>query len=132
MNEAVLVLEGLVLRVKVGCSREERAKPAALIFDFALRFKRPPRACRTDDLNDTVCYAHFSELTRKRATGKEFKLIEHLGTVVYETLRAELPRGCELAVRVSKRRPPIPGVEGAARFITGAPGLVRMMPWGGK
>ena len=124
MNESCLKLSGLMARVKVGCSPQERRRAARVYFDFAVRFPRRPRACRSDLLKDTICYASVCQLVTALVTAREFRLIEHLGYEVYTAIRKKLPTGCRLAVRVTKPRPPIPGVEGAAEFLYGTRGLL--------
>src|SRR2546423_1880040 len=90
-----LSLNGLRLQVKLGCHREERQIPQFVRFDVQICFKSPPAGCISDQLEDTVCYARLSELTRNVCNKSEYHLIEKLGWDVYSALKESLPQSTQ-------------------------------------
>lgn len=115
----VLSLEGIRLDVRLGVGPEERAWPQAVELCLAIRFASLPEACRTDRIEDTVCYARLVEVARDLCDGREFRLIERLAAELHARLRAELPEGAGLWIEVTKLAPPLEGVQGGARFALG-------------
>src|SRR5262245_31578345 len=107
------------LSVRLGCGADERATAQAVDLDVSVRFAKPPRACQSDDLDDTVCYADLIEAARARVAGNEFKLVEHLAQVLYDALRPLVPRDAELWLRVTKLRPPVAELAGGVSFALG-------------
>lgn len=105
--------------VRLGWSAAERAEPQPVMVDLDLRFRSPPAACGSDALGDTVDYGRLVERVVALGSSGEYRLIEHLGTVLYRALAEELPGGVTLAVTVTKR-PPLPAVDGGAAFRIGA------------
>lgn len=105
------------LKLKLGWSAAERRRPQPVRFDVELRFPKPPRACRTDRLADTVCY---DEATRRLVTAlarREFRLLEHLAQEASRVLRQALPKGARLKLEVTKLKPPIRKLAGDVRFF---------------
>lgn len=116
---AVLSLEGVRLEVRLGAGEEERARPQPVELDVEIHFDRPPGACRTDRIEDTICYAQLVEAARELVVGHEFRSIERLGAALHERLRQELSEGARLWIEVTKLAPPIEGLRGGARFVLG-------------
>ena len=116
---SVLEFRAARLAVRLGCTDEERAHPQDVDLDLALRFPELPAACETDALKDTVCYATLIEVARAECEGREFRLLERLGSDLLVRLRREVPVDAELWLRVTKLYPPVPGLGGGVSFALG-------------
>src|SRR5262245_19947077 len=116
---SLLEFRGARLSVHLGCGADERAAPQPVDLDVSIRWAKPPAACASDDLGDTVCYADLIEAARARVAGHEFKLVEHLAQILYDTRRPLVPRDAELWLRVTKLRPPVANLSGGVSFALG-------------
>ena len=119
--QATLRLDALKCLVRLGWGEEERSVPQSVHFWLQIRFApgSVPAACRSDDLNGTICYASLSDRLVRLCADREFRLIEHLGWAAFETLKPLLPDGALLWLRVQKDKPPIADLEGGASFSVG-------------
>ena len=111
---ATIRLTGLRLMLSIGWGDDERRTPQSIRFDLEIGLPAVPAAARTDRLEDTVDYFRLSETVRTAAHAHPVRLIERLAGVVAAALVAELPRGAELRLRVTKERAPIRDLEGGA------------------
>jgi dihydroneopterin aldolase len=116
---ALLEFNGARLWVRLGCGDQERAQPQAVDLDLAVRFAELPAACESDKLGDTVCYADLVEAARAAVAGREFHLVERLAHELFARLRALVPPGAELWLRVRKLHPPVADVAGGVAFSLG-------------
>ena len=113
---AELRFEALALRVRLGCTAAERAEPQEVRVGVRVRFAEPPHACRTDEMDGTICYARIADLFRERCRDREFRLIERLASDLFCALRCELPPGLRLELALTKVRPPVEGLECGVTF----------------
>jgi FolB domain-containing protein len=97
-----LSIRGLDLRVNLGWRSKERAEEQAILLDMDIAFPEPPKACETDHLRDSVCYAAITETIRKQLGDKKFRLVEHLSRDIYHIVKPLLPITATLMVRVTK------------------------------
>lgn len=118
---ARLCIQRLKKMVRIGCEASERASPQPVSFDISISFTELPSACRTDKIENTVCYGKISQVIDSICRGREFHLIEYLAASVYEDLQLQLPSTISLSLRLTKLHPPIDGLEGGASFILGEP-----------
>jgi len=116
---SALTLNGLRLKVRLGCGEEERRVPQYVRFDIRVRFESIPSGCLTDALNETVCYAEISDTLRQVCARREFLLIEKLGWDAFSSLKERLPRGTQLWIRTTKEKPPIADLQDGASFCLG-------------
>jgi dihydroneopterin aldolase len=116
---SVLEFRGARLEVRLGCSAEERAVPQPVDLDLAVRFPELPKACTSDRLEDTLCYAELIDAAREACAGREFQLVERLAHELFGRLRPRLPAGAELWLRATKLRPPVAGLRGGVAFSLG-------------
>jgi dihydroneopterin aldolase len=105
---ATLSIRHLELHVNLGWRKKERSHEQAILLDLDIRFPSLPKACMTDDLEDTVCYAQLIEEIRTQVATKNYKLIEHLSAEIYTIAKTHLPKKSQLNVRIIK----YPKVEG--------------------
>lgn len=105
---ATLFIRRLELQVNLGWRKKERNQEQAIELDLDIRFPKLPKACITDNLDDTICYAQLIEAIRNSIATKNFKLIEHLSAEIYTIAKAHLPKQSKLNVRLTK----YPNIEG--------------------
>ncbi len=111
-----LSIEDLEMWVHLGCSAGERANPQPVLLSVALRFDAPPRACETDVLADTVCYAELSEIARGISAAREFNTVESMAWEIARGFRARLPGSVRMTLRLAKPRAPVAGLKGGVAF----------------
>ncbi len=118
---ATIRLTGFRLMLSIGWGDDERRTPQPIRFDLEIGLPALPTATRTDRLEDTVDYFGLSETVRTAAQSHPVRLIERLAGVVAAAVVAELPRGAELRLRVTKEQAPVRDLEGGASieiFVT--------------
>jgi FolB domain-containing protein len=101
----VIAIHDLVVDTRIGVTEEERAelRPVTVQIEIQLDL-RPPG--RSDDLDDTLDYAHVTSEVSRLLHGGEFRLLEHAAEQVADKVLAN--RGVRgVTVEVAKR-PPIP------------------------
>ena len=117
--KTILNINDYSVRCKIGCSTAERKKTQEVRVSVRLEFLIFPKACQTDRLQETVCYATLCEMIKRIATQKEYKLVEHLAHEIFMGLLAALPGECRSEVSVHKVAPPIKGLLGGVHFKIG-------------
>ncbi|MBK5256513.1 MAG: dihydroneopterin aldolase [Vicinamibacteria bacterium] len=119
MSRPKLTIRGIRLPVRLGCPADERLKPQLVEIDVRIRFDPPPRAMVTDRLEDTVCYSVLVDAIKKVVADREFSLIEHLASEIFNSLRRIVEPPHKLRVTVLKVSPPIPELTRGAKFTVG-------------
>lgn len=66
------------------------------------------KACRSDDVNDTVNYATVYELVKKEMETPS-RLIEHVAYRILQRLKKSFPEITTIEVRLAKKHPPVCG-----------------------
>src|SRR5579859_7928137 len=117
-GQCALSLSDLRLEARLGCAASERSRPQAVRFDITIRFEQPPAGALSDRLDGTICYAEVAELLRSLCREREFHLIENLGFEAYLRL-GRLVGSERYRLKVTKLKPPVPGLEGGASFELG-------------
>jgi FolB domain-containing protein len=112
-------IRDLSLQVKLGCSSEERAVPQEVRVSIELRFAEVPMGTKSDDLNDTVCYARICEALRAHVEGQEFRLIEKMAADFHGLLQKITEGRAASAVGVHKIRPPVTDLLGGVEYRIG-------------
>lgn len=112
-----LIVRGLRLSVKLGCGDDERRAPQPVDVDIGILFQTPPRGCETDELKETVCYDDLSRRLKNAVSERSFKLVEHLGHVLYHDIKSLVPTDALLALRVVKLHPPVEELRGGVAFV---------------
>lgn len=115
MTKSSLLISGLELSVHLGWPDKERLHKQLVLLDVDIWFPKPPKACTTDKLDDTLCYSKLIQTIREKTTGKRFHLIEHLCSEVYKIVKPLLPSKAKVIIRIIKH-PKIPGLTGSVRF----------------
>jgi dihydroneopterin aldolase len=109
-------LQALCVNVHLGCSDSERVVAQEVRFDLQLSFHKPPPACDSDQLSETICYGELSEIIKKTAKYKAFNTVEHLSMQVYKAVRNKIPKDVIVFLRTHKTKPPIDDLLGGAVF----------------
>ena len=100
--KSFLSIQHLELRVNLGWRRQEQQLPQPVILDIDIHFPAPPKACQTDDLEDTSCYAELIEDIRAQVAKRDYRLVEHLASEVYTITKSHLPKRAKATVKVTK------------------------------
>jgi 7,8-dihydroneopterin aldolase/epimerase/oxygenase len=111
-------LRGLVLPVVLGWLADERQQPQQVVVDFNLKFLTPPKACVSDNLEDTFCYDTLTATLRQKVIDGEFRLLEHLGHEIYQHIKSYVNDNTKVGVRV-KKQPPIANLSDGVYFYVG-------------
>ena len=105
MSKPALILEDLKLNIHLGVTAAERAKKQEVLLQIKIVFSKPPLACRTGKISDTICYDMLVKKIQKFCANKEFILIEEVGMRLLIMLKKNIPQGCKLCLRVAKQYP---------------------------
>ena len=114
-NHTTLQLRSLKLNVNLGWRKKEREHEQTVLLDIDLHFLQVPKACLSDNLDDTVCYATLIEEIQRQLDTKDFRLIEHLSYAIYQIIKTHTPAKTKISVRITKF-PKIKGLTGGACF----------------
>ena len=115
---STLLIRGLELSVYLGWPEDERQAPQTVYLDIEIGFKDAPKACLTDNLDDTFCYAILINHLKETISTKKFRLIEYLGHEIHQFIQSQLSTFSRVTVRITKH-PEIPGLTGGVCFSYG-------------
>ena len=65
------------------------------------------KACKTDDLNDTVSYAKIIKTVIRVMTAEKYDLLEHTAQVVVDAIFAEYEKVEKIKIKLKKPEAPI-------------------------
>ena len=101
-----IILTGLEVKGRHGCSEEERSKPQPFVVDVEL-YLDLSAACKSDDLGDTIDYAVVISDIKKIVGGTSRNLIETVAKEIVDFLlrRYMLLEGVKVTLR--KVAPPV-------------------------
>lgn len=114
-TSGLLTVRGLELKVNLGWRDKELMDPQSVMLDFEVSFYTAPKACTTDHLADTLCYAVIIEDIRTHLNNKKYRLIEHLSQDIQQRIIPYLPAFAHLRVTVTKK-PKIEGLVGGVSY----------------
>lgn len=115
-ERCVLRIRDLSLQVHLGCTLAEQEQLQEVRVSVDIRFPEPPVSCRTDRLEDTICYAKISEALRAYSRTGAFWTVEKLAQGCFEILKEEARSAEALRVCVHKVKPPIDTLLGGVFF----------------
>ncbi len=113
-----LSLNGLRLSVFLGIYPEEKRKKQTVTIDAHIRFAEPPKACESNQIEDTYCYAALIQYLKVQLDKQKFQLIENFTKTLYSLIKAYFPAGVSLSVRATKQ-PSIPELTQGVTFEYG-------------
>jgi len=105
MYNHALILEDLKLKLHLGVTRAERSKKQTILLQIKIIFSKPPLACTTRKISDTICYAILIKKIQEFCKNKKFILIEELGTQLFLLVKKNIPKNCKLHLCLTKQRP---------------------------
>ena len=91
-----------------GIMPEEKSMGQRFYIDVVL-YLDLSQAGRSDDISDTVNYAHVYDMVKKTVEGKPFRLIEKLAAVINEKVMDAYPVVKKIRTTVRKPLAPVPG-----------------------
>lgn len=103
MAKAHVTLHQLELKIALGAGNQERANPQSIWIDIDMQFQTPPRACHTDQLNDTYCYDSLTQKIAEHITPRSFHLLEHVAHEIYQIIKKSYTESIEVLVKVTKK-----------------------------
>lgn len=115
MNKCTLSINGFELPVYLGWPDAERQQAQTVRVDLVIQLKKLPKACETDQLQDTFCYDTLLEHLRAKIYNRQFHLIEYLTKEIHTIIKTMLPVDCQLTVSTLKF-PAISGLSGGVTF----------------
>lgn len=114
-----MFLKTLSLPVYLGWPQDERLQKQTIFLDVCLRFSKPPKACLSDHLQDTVCYAHICQLIQSHVAKQKFQLIEYLAQDLYKLIKSHVKKSTRITLRLTKKPGGIKELIGGAQFCYG-------------
>jgi len=100
---AQLNLDQLELNLALGWSEAERAQKQIILVDIMINFAEPPKACITDQLEDTYCYDTLIKQLVETIAPKSFKLIEHLAREIYLLIKKFFTQPVAINIAITKK-----------------------------
>lgn len=113
-----LYIRKLELSVNLGWRNPERKLKQGIELDLEISFPLPPKACVTDNLDDTLCYDELISTLREKIRTKKYRLVEHLCAEIYTLTKSHLPKKSKLNVKLTKY-PKIQGLINGVCFAYG-------------
>ncbi|MDB2414796.1 dihydroneopterin aldolase [Rickettsiales bacterium] len=113
---SVISTNKLRLKMNIGVGEDERKTPQDMDISFKFFYKNPPKACQSDDINDTICYDNVIKIIKNCCCNKTYKLLEYTAYQLYKAIREETAEDIKIWIRVEKCNPPIDEVMGSTSF----------------
>lgn len=111
-----LEIQQLRLKLHFGVGEEERASIQNVDFNITIVFNTPPKSCKSDDINDTLCYDKLTKEIQKFCSNNQFHLIESLSFQLHNYIKNNfLNPEDKMKLQVCKR-PPIEEIKGQCCF----------------
>jgi FolB domain-containing protein len=111
---ALLKIFGLQLSVNLGCTEQERDVKQTITIDIEIHFNTLPKALKSDNLNDTICFDALIKKIQDATCKKHYNLIEHIGSEIFEITKKVSPNGYVKVI--TNKMPKIKGFSGIAAF----------------
>ena len=118
MRQSSLIIRNFELTVHLGWPLKERKKRQIIHLDMTLAFAKPPKACQSDRLDDTLCYDQLITYVQTTIIKKKFSLIEHLSYDIYCLIKHKAPKGSKIMISITKY-PKITGLKQGVSFRYG-------------
>jgi 7,8-dihydroneopterin aldolase/epimerase/oxygenase len=116
---STLEIQQLRLKLHFGVGEKERASLQEIDLNITINFNSLPKSCKSDDINDALCYDKLSKEIQKFCSNNKFYLIEHLSFKLHNYIKKSfLKPEDKLFLQVCKR-PPVEEIKGQCCFTTG-------------
>lgn len=113
-----LYIRNLELQVYLGWPHRERLKKQIVMVDITINYLKPPEACKTDHLNNTLCYSEVITAILAKVSNQKFHLVEYVTQEIYSVVKSYLPVHATAIVQLTKR-PTVRGFQGDVQFTYG-------------
>lgn len=101
-----IIIKDLRLYAYHGVNPEEKIEGQNFVFDIECKADLS-KPCQTDDVNDTVSYAHIIKLVRKVFTSEKYDLLEKAAQVVADAILDEFEMIRKVKVKLMKPEAPV-------------------------
>ncbi len=120
MDHYELAIQNLRLWVSLGCSPEERSSLQPVEIGIKMIFSKEPSGCKSDQLDDVICYQTVVDEVTKIIQGQSFHLIECLSRTVFDIAANYLHQKGQsevvLEIAIAKTHHPVVNVHGPVTF----------------
>ncbi len=113
-----LSINDFKVSVNLGVSQKERARKQTVLLTILIDFAQIPAACRTDNIEDAVCYATLTNLLKKHLTKRSYQLVEALAADLYAQVKTITPKNARVVMKITKF-PQISGLRSGIHFHYG-------------
>lgn len=113
---SIISLDNMKVSMSIGLSDEERSEKQDIILSFKLFYNKPPKACETDNIDDTSCYYQIYKIADNYCNNNSIKLLEHLCYELYKQIRKVVNDDIKIWVKAEKCKPPIDNFFGTSSF----------------
>lgn len=117
--KASVALNNLRIRAHIGVTDKEQNELQDIDVSFRIYFPGIPKACLSDDINDTICYHQMSEIIRKYCAENRVRLLEYLCYQLHTKIKESIEIPAAVWVKVDKCNPPIKNFSGNTSFEYG-------------
>ena len=73
-----LTLHELTMPIHLGISKLEQKAPQIISLNISINQNKEPTGCKSDNIDDTICYDKLCQKIKSRCQNKTYNLIEHL------------------------------------------------------
>lgn len=112
-----LFINNIDLPIHLGWTDNERAEQQVVQIDIEVFFTAPPKACVTDNLDDTYCYDQIIQILFDKTKDKQYHLVEHLAQQIHQIVKSYFNN--EMVLIHVYKHPVIKGFSGKVRFSYG-------------
>ena len=109
-----LKLSDVTLKVYLGVYDFEQVSMQEVRLDLTIMYHQAPKACTSDQLKDTQCYAQINACLEETAVKKRYQLIEHLAQSLLDGMIKLMDHPVDIYLELHKK-PPLENV-GLASF----------------
>lgn len=119
----ILEIKKLILSLYVGVEEDELSNPQDIEFNITIFLAAQPKACHSDHIEDTLCYAKITDIISLYCLNKKFHLIEYLCLQIFQQFKNNiLSKNDKLIVQICKK-PPLNSVKDKCCFTIKDEGL---------
>ena len=114
--KSAISLDDMLLKVKLGLTDREKDIPQDIKISFKLFFPDAPKACESDNINDTICYYEIFKAIKEHCAQNSYRLLEYLCHQLYKEIRKMADSSIKIWIKIEKCNPPIEGFDGVTAF----------------
>lgn len=103
----------------LGWTEAERQQTQPVDLAVHLRFPQAPKACDSEQLDETICYDSLVSFIKTLCAEQSFQLIERLGAWLYNNIKHFLGSDVDVWLQVTKVYPPISDLSRGVSFTYG-------------